>query len=158
MINNLNVVAMKLLYSHNYKSKTIFPLIIGFLAYLSCEKLFEKYFPLPYSHDTDQGVILLMEYIIDFVLVIILIIIQYKYIVPKAGVSVIRLIKLAILFGTILSIFFTFLDRGPLPISIESFIEFFRFFVNIESFLLANLLSIRYLAKKIDGKHNELGD
>jgi hypothetical protein len=129
--------------------RTILPPIIGYLTFLLCDGLFEKYFPSePIDDLSTPGIVFLLEYVVMFVWTVIVFTFQYKVIVPKTLYSTKKAMILTILIGSGISLFFAFMyyfsDNGTLK---ETIITFIRVFVQVESFVFGNLIFISILNK-----------
>jgi hypothetical protein len=128
----------------NKITRTLIPPTIGYLTFLICDGLFQKFFPTEPPDDlSTPGIVFLLEYVVMFVWTIIVFTFQYKVIVPKTLNSTKRPITLTLVIGLVISLFFAFMhyisDNGTFK---EITITFFRVFIQVESFVLGNLTLI----------------
>ncbi|AHM59094.1 hypothetical protein D770_04135 [Flammeovirgaceae bacterium 311] len=127
--------------------RTVFPPIIGYLTFLLCDGIFQKFFPTKPPDDLSiPGIVFLLEYleyVIMFAWAALVFTFQYKVVVPNTFSSVKKAIILAIFIGLGISLFFAFMhyhaDKATLD---EAITTFFRVFLQVESFALGNLVLI----------------
>ena len=128
--------------------RTVFPPTFGYLTYLLSDGLFQKYFTAGPPDDSVPGIVFLLEYVVMFVWAIIVFTFQYKVIVPKTLNTTKKAIVLTVIVGLGISIFFAFMhysaDNGTLK---DITITFFRVFIQVESFVLGNLILIAIFNK-----------
>jgi hypothetical protein len=119
--------------------RTVFPPTFGYLTYLLSDGLFQKYFPAGPPDDSVPGIVFLLEYVVMFV---------WAIIVPKTLNTTKKAIVLTVIVGLGISIFFAFMhysaDNGTLK---DITITFFRVFIQVESFVLGNLILIAIFNK-----------
>lgn len=141
----------------NKISRTIIPPITGYLAFIVCDGLFQKYFPTEPTDDlSTPGIVFLFEYALLFIWPIIVFLFQYKVVVPRTFESTRKAITLTVIIGFIVSLLIAFMhytiDKGTLK---EVTITFFGVFIQVESFILGNLTLItlfNILTAKSDNK------
>jgi len=136
----------------NKLSRTIIPPIIGYLTFLLCDRLFEKFFPTEPADDlATPGIVFLLEYLVMVVWAIIVFTFQYKVTLPKTLNSTKKAITLTVIIGIGISLFFALMhyiaDNGTFK---EIAITFFRVFIQVESFVLGNLVLIAIFNKLTD--------
>lgn len=132
----------------NKITRTLIPPIFGYLAFLLCDGLFEKFFPIKPDDLFTPGIIILLEYLAMVVWTIIVFTFQYKVIVPKTLNSIRRAITLTIILGLVISLFTAFMNYTADNAAFkEVTITFFRVLIQVESFILSNLVLIAIFNK-----------
>ena len=138
-------------------TRTIFPPLFGYLTYFLCDRVYEKYFPARSSNESSTpGMVSLLEFVFLIIWIIIVFTFQYKVIVPRTYKSTRKTILLTALLGFLFSLLLGFLHYYlDKPNFIDVIITFFRFFVEIESFILGNLILITIFNKLRGHTHFE---
>ncbi|PSR55488.1 hypothetical protein AHMF7605_19240 [Adhaeribacter arboris] len=124
----------------NKTIRTIFPPIVGYLTYLLFDGLFEKIFSLePVEESWVPGTVVILENLGALACIGLCFAFQYKVIVPKTTNSTIAITIRATFLGLILGLFFSFIDSFYRTSIKVILIEFSRFLVDYESFVIGNL-------------------
>ena len=119
------------------------PPIIGYLAYLLCDRLLLFFFHESQVEDlSTPGSVLLIEFMVQFIWAIFVFAFQYKFVVPRTLDSAKKAIIWALVIGTSISLIFFFINFVDDRVLKEAVITFIKFFVHIESFFLGNLATI----------------
>lgn len=130
----------------NKTIRTLIPPIIGYLTYRFFNSQFERYFPSGQESLCAPASFILFELIALVIWTVAVFIFQYKIIVPKTTTSAKRAIKLTLLIGAGISLFLVILITLFRDLTVKEIaISFTRMFMNIESFVLGNLLFISIL-------------
>ena len=141
----------------NKITRTIIPPTFGYLTFLLCDGLFQKFFPNEPPDDlSTPGIVFLLEYVVMVVWAIIVFTFQYKVTVPKALKSTKKAFTWTVIIGIGISLFFAFMhyiaDNGTFK---EMTITFFRVFIQVESFVLSNLTLIEIFNTLTDKTENK---
>ncbi|RDC62791.1 hypothetical protein [Adhaeribacter pallidiroseus] len=124
----------------NKAIRTVLPPIAGYLTFLLFDGLFEKLFPLePYDEPSAPGIVFVFWKLGDLAMIALGFTFQYKVIVPKTNNSTKKVIIRAALFGIILGVILSFIDSFYRASIKDVLIEFVRFLVDYESFVMRNL-------------------